>query len=165
MIFMAFFHLQDNLSSEYSTLVKQYFGVPKMGTYRLPPFFFFLMSVQERIHQQVQSPQMEHRKLLYHSSLSHFQGRHSTSLLKVSVVKLSTAACALPAWSNIVHTAAVTMKNTSKTVYIRLCLSRKVTSQGCVDYHQGRKLWALVQILLKKNAMKLIMSTLNTYTW
>lgn len=42
MIFMAFFHLQDNLSSEHSTLVKQYFGVPKMGTYRLPPFFFFL---------------------------------------------------------------------------------------------------------------------------
>lgn len=44
-IFMAFFHLQDNLSSEHSTLVKQYFGVPKMGTYRFSFFFFFSAGV------------------------------------------------------------------------------------------------------------------------
>lgn len=69
----------------------------------------------------------------------------STSLLKVSVIKISSAAGALPASSNMLYTANIGVKTTGETVYmlyICVCMSREVMPQWSFA-KQGGKLRAL----------------------
>lgn len=59
----------------------------------------------------VESSNMAHRKLFHHSSLSHFQGILCTSLLIVSVIKISPTAGAPPALFHVSHSAHTSYEN------------------------------------------------------
>lgn len=95
------------------------------------PSSFFLSAIADSLA-GTESSHMAHRMLFCHSIVSHFHGRLSTSILEVSVKRISLAAGPAPVWSSTLHTTHIATKHRRETVYILyvfMCMSREVMAQ------------------------------------